>query len=76
MIDIKSDFFDEARLQARLSKLSDAELALLEDDLDFCNFTGVPTVRVLDVLKDLTVLDRGWKRMLEKRDEPLLPSPY
>ena len=29
-------------------------LAALEDDLDFCNFTGVPTVRVLEVLKELT----------------------
>lgn len=76
MIDLKSDYFDEARLQARLSKLSDAELAALEDDLDFCNFTGVPTVRVLDVLKDLTVLDREWRRMLEKQDKPPLPSPY
>jgi hypothetical protein len=76
MIDLHTDYFNEARLQARLSKLSDAELAALEDDLDFCNFTGVPTVRVLDVLKDLTVLDKGWKRMLEKRDQTLLPLPY
>lgn len=76
MINLNSDYYDEARLQARLSKLSDAELAALEDDLDFCNFTGVPTVRVLNVLKDLTVLDNGWKRMLEREVEPLIPTAY
>ena len=76
MFDVQSDLFDQKRLATALSTMSDEDLAALEDDLDFCNFTGVPTVRVLDVLKDLTVLDKGWKRMLEKRDEPLLPSPY
>lgn len=76
MLDFKSDLFDEERLQAKLSKLSDAELAALEDDLDFCNFTGVPTLRVLEVLKDLTELDKGWKKMLERKMSPALPSPY
>lgn len=76
MLDFKSDLFDEERLQAKLSNLSDAELAALEDDLDFCNFTGVPTLRVLELLKDLTDLDRGWRRMLEKKATPSLPTPY
>lgn len=76
MLDFKSDLFDEERLQARLSKLSDAELAALEDDLDFCNFTGVPTVRVLEVLKDLTELDAGWTRMLERKRSPYVPTAF
>ena len=76
MFDTKSDLFDENRLQAALSKMSDAELAALEDDLDFCNFTGVPTVRVLELLKDLTVLDNGWKKMLERKRSPALPTAY
>jgi len=76
MLDFKSELFDEERLQARLSKLSDAELAALEDDLDFCNFTGVPTLRVLEVLEDLTELDKGWKKMLDRKTSVALPNPY
>lgn len=76
MFDIKSDLFDETRLRAILAKMSDEELAALEDDLDFCNFTGVPSIRVLRVLKNLTVLDQGWKRMLEREATPALPSAY
>lgn len=76
MLDFKSTLFDEERLQARLSKLSDEDLAALEDDLDFCNFTGVPTLRVLEVLKDLTELDPGWKKMLERKRTPTVPGPY
>ena len=76
MFDIKSDLFDEDRLQARLARMSDEDLAALEDDLDFCNFTGVPSARVLDVLKDLTELDTGWKRLLDRRASPVVPTAY
>lgn len=76
MLDFKSELFDQERLQARLSRMSDEDLAALEDDLDFCNFTGVPTLRVLEVLKDLTVLDKGWRKMLDRKLSPALPTPY
>lgn len=76
MLDFKTELFDVERLQARLSKLSDDELAALEDDLDFCNFTGVPTLRVLEVLKGLTDLDSGWKKMLDRKASPSVPIAY
>ncbi|MEM9427478.1 MAG: hypothetical protein AAGA06_12345 [Pseudomonadota bacterium] len=56
--------------------MTDDELAALEDDLDFCNFTGVPSIRVLRVLKELTVLDQGWRRMLDREASPALPSAF
>ena len=76
MFNFQSVQVDETRLRAILAKLSDEELAALEDDLDFCNFTGVPSVRVLRVLKDLTVLDRGWKRMLDREATPVVPGAF
>ncbi|MEM6385275.1 MAG: hypothetical protein AAF718_03460 [Pseudomonadota bacterium] len=76
MLDFNSDLFDMDRLQAKLAKLTDAELAALEDDLDFCNFTGVPTLRVLEVLEELTDLDQGWKKMLDRKTSPEVPVAY
>ncbi len=76
MFDVQSDLFDQKRLSAVLENLSDEELDALEDDLDFCNFTGVPSPRVLEVLKDLTELDAGWERMLRKKSQPIVPQPY
>ncbi len=76
MFDIQSDLFDQKRLSEALASLSDDELDALEDDLDFCNFTGVPTPRVLEVLKGLTELDAGWERMLRKKSQPIVPQPY
>ncbi len=76
MLDSKLEMFDEARLYDALARMSDDDLAALEDDLDFCNFTGVPSTRVLDVLKDLISLDKGWERMLRKRSDLIVPSAY
>ncbi len=76
MFDVQSDLFDQKRLESTLEHMSDEELDALEDDLDFCNFTGVPTVRVLEVLKDLTELDEGWERMLAAKSSPVVPQPY
>ncbi len=76
MLDSKLEMFDEARLYDALAKMSDDDLAALEDDLDFCNFTGVPTTRVLDVLKDLTALDKGWEKMWRTRSDLIVPSAY
>lgn len=76
MFDVTPDPFDHKRLEATLAHMSDEELNALEDDLDFCNFTGVPTVRVLEVLNDLTELDEGWQRMLATRSSPAIPQPF
>ena len=76
MFDVQSDLFDQKRLATALSTMSDEDLAALEDDLDFCNFTGVPTVRVLEVLKELTELDDGWEQMLKRKRTPDVPRPY
>ena len=86
MLDEKPFFFpfensdpnliDQTSLKSRLSKLSDAELTALEDDLDFCSFTGVPTSRVLDVLKEEIELDAGWQLLAARRVTPSVPSPY
>lgn len=76
MFNFQSDHFDQTRLREILSKMTDDELAALEDDLDFCNFTGVPSIRVLRVLKELTVLDQGWRRMLDREASPALPSAF
>lgn len=76
MFESMSEIFDEKLLFETLSKMSDEDLEALEDDLDFCNFTGIPSTRVLEVLKDLTVLDSGWRRMLEQRPQSIAPTPY
>ncbi|MCG6882237.1 MAG: hypothetical protein LJE62_00620 [Silicimonas sp.] len=76
MFNVSADLFDQDRLQNALARMSDDELTALEDDLDFCNFTGVPSRRVLEVLKDLVDLDSGWKAMLASRTSPVLPSAY
>lgn len=76
MLDSKLEMFDEARLYDALAQMSDDDLAALEDDLDFCNFTGVPTTRVLDVLKELTALDKGWEKMWRTRSDLIVPSAY
>ena len=76
MFEVTREEFDPSRLQAALSRLSDEELAALEDDLDFCNFTGVPSIRVLDLLKEFVDLDSGWSRILEKRPGLKVPAAY
>ena len=76
MLDVSADLFDQDRLQDALASMSDEELMALEDDLDFCNFTGVPSKRVLEVLKDVIVLDSGWKAMLSSKTGPVLPAVY
>ncbi len=76
MFDVSKTDFDPEELQAALSRLSDEDLAALEDDLDFCNFTGVPSVRVLEVLRQFIDLDKGWSRILENKSGLKIPSAY
>ncbi|MDH5622522.1 MAG: hypothetical protein OEY74_10610 [Gammaproteobacteria bacterium] len=70
------DQIDPTVLEATLSSLSDEELARLEDDLDFCNFAGVPSPQVLKVLEKVVELDDGWKTLLRKSPRLTVPRPY
>lgn len=76
MFDDVSDSLDQHRLREELAGMSDDELAALEDDLDFCNFTGVASARVLSVLNGVIELDEGWQKMLERNAAPDLPAAY
>jgi hypothetical protein len=76
MLDLRSTDIDQTQLHAALSALSDADLAALEDDLNFCSFTGVPTRRVLEVLNELIELDPDWARLLAKRRRLNVPAAY
>lgn len=67
---------DPTVLESALSRLSDDELERLEDDLDFCNFAGVPSRRVLEVLQKVVDLDAGWKRLLEMNALLTVPEAY
>lgn len=71
-----SDRIDPSVLASALSRLSDDELARLEDDLDFCNFAGVPSRRVLEILEKVVTLDEGWKNLLEKKAMLTVPEAY
>lgn len=66
---------DPIMLQSALSHLSDEELTQLEDDLDFCNFAGVPSKRLLEVLEKVVELDDGWKQLLKKNNVRLVSVP-
>jgi hypothetical protein len=68
---------DQAVLRNALSELSDEDLESLEDDLDFCNFAGVPSGRVLEILEKVVELDEGWRRLLQKSPRRLsVPQAY
>lgn len=56
-----------------ISTLTDAELAALEDDLDFCRFAGVPSHRILSIMDLLDLLDHDWRKLLDSRTSPRLP---
>ncbi len=70
------DLIDQETLEARLGRLSDAELSALEDDLDFCSFTGVPSARILDVLDLVTTLDTDWQKLRVNRVSPAVPAAF
>lgn len=67
---------NETALAAKLYNLSDEELRALEDDLDFCGFTGMPSPRILRVLDEMGELDSHWQRLLSKDLTPQLPQPF
>lgn len=49
-----------ALLQRIVACLSDADLAALEDDLDFYRFAHMPSPRMLAILGRVGALDAGW----------------
>lgn len=67
---------DREVLESKLARMSDAELAALEDDLDFCSFAGVPSARVLDVLGDLVELDSEWQKLRANRQNLEVPAAF
>lgn len=76
MSDVAQSSVDFNRVETALSHLTDAELAALEDDLDFCNFTGFPSPRVLEILKELSLLDQGWTDMHNRKPEAEVPPAF
>lgn len=75
--DVESpDMIDGNVLAQALDALSDDELARLEDDLDFCNFAGVPSDRILRMLSCMIELDDGWRQQLMAHASPALPVAY
>lgn len=69
-----SEIIDADDLAGALSRLTDAELALLEDELDFCGFAGVPSPRILTLLDRLGELDAGWSCLLSPERSPEQPA--
>ncbi len=62
----RSQVVDASRLNKTLANLSDAELDLLADELDFCAFAGLPSTRILSVLNQVTDLDDAWAAQLDR----------
>lgn len=74
--DVPSDaVIDDALLACDLANLSDRELAALGDDLDFCNFTGVPSTRLLKFLSGMIELDKSWSAQLLADQSLEVPKP-
>lgn len=63
-----------SKIKAIVSTLSDADLAALEDDLDFFGFAHVPSARMLAILDRLDVLDPEWRSMLDSQVKLALPA--
>lgn len=51
-------------LMDNIGRLNDSDLAALEDELDFCVFTGIPSPRMLEIMDAAGVLDREWRGLL------------
>lgn len=73
---MRPDVLDEKALAATLYNLSDEDLHALEDDLDFCGFTGMPSTRILRVLEEVGALDGQWQQLLTRDVTPPVPQPF
>lgn len=65
---------EQISLMNAIATLSNAELAALEDDLDFYTFTGMASQRMLDVLDHANLLDNGWQGLLAANLSPNVPK--
>lgn len=52
-------------LAGEIARLSDDELSELEEDLEFCRGTGVPSLKILEIIERVASLDRDWRRLFE-----------
>lgn len=58
-----------------ITALDDAELAALEDDLNFFGFTGVPSRRILEIMDRAGALEGKWDKLLDGNYRPDIPEP-
>ena len=63
---------DPVVLAGEIARLSDEELSELEEDLEFCRGTGVPSLRILEIVNRMARLDRDWRRLFEWKREKAL----
>lgn len=63
---------DPSVLAGEIARLSDEELSELEEDLEFCRGTGVPSLKMLEIINRMASLDRDWRRLFEWKRERAL----
>ena len=63
----KPPALDPTALAGEIARLSDAELIELEEDLEFCRGTGVPSLKILEIVSRMTNLDKDWRRLFESK---------
>jgi len=56
---------DPEVLASEIARLDDSDLDELEEDLEFCRGTGVPSLKILEIVNRLSTLDRDWRRLFE-----------
>lgn len=57
-----------------IARLSDGDLAALEDELDFFAFTGVPSDRMLRIMKQAGRLDDAWQSFVAQDYRDVVPT--
>jgi hypothetical protein len=71
--DLSGSAADANAFDRLVARLSDADLAALEDELDFYGFTGVPSQRMLDLMDRAGRLDGEWRELLSVDLQPCVP---
>ena len=64
----------QGKVSEILSSLDDAQLAALEDELDFCVFAGLPSQQILSIMDQLGELDESWRNMLDSNFTADIPA--
>lgn len=57
-----------------IATLSDSDLAALEDELDFFAFTGVPSQRMLRIMKEAGQMDDAWQSFVTRDYREVVPT--